>query len=301
MRRNDQAFGHLMALFSVLVWGTTFVFTKVLLRTFSPVEIMVTRFALGFAALLLVGRGWLRVAERRHEWYFALAGLTGVTLYFLMENIALTYASASLIGVVVSVAPLFTAVAVRLLNGGEPMGKFFFLGFACALAGVALVSFSGVRELHFSPLGALLGVLAAVVWGVYSAVIRKIGAFGYQTVPATARVFFYGLLFLVPVAVWDGFPAGFAAWLQPEHLGGLLFLGLCASAMCFVTWNRAVHILGALKTSVYVYIVPVVTIVFSAIILHESMTPMMAAGTVLALAGLFLSEKREKQSQNETN
>lgn len=286
-----------MALFSVLVWGTTFVSTKVLLRVFSPVEIMVTRFALGFLALLLVGKGWLRAQKPSHEWYFAAAGLTGVTLYFLLENIALTYASASLVGVVVSVAPLFTVLAVKLLLGGEPMGKFFFLGFACAIAGVALVAFSGVTDMHFSPLGGLLGILAALVWGVYSAIIRRIGEFGYATVPVTCRVFFYGLLFLIPVAVWDGFPAGLAAWLTPLHLANLLFLGLCASAACFVTWNRAVHILGAVGTSVYIYAVPVVTIVFSAVILHDRLTPAMACGTVLALAGLFLSEKREKAKE----
>ena len=294
MEKNSTAAGHVMALFSVLVWGTTFVSTKVLLRSFSPVEIMVTRFALGFLALLLVGRGWLRAQKPVHELYFAAAGLTGVTLYFLMENIALTYASASLIGVVVSVAPLFTAIAVKVLFGGEPMGKFFFLGLVCALSGVALASFAGVSALHFSPLGALLGILAALVWGVYSAIVRRIGDFGYQTVPATCRVFFYGLLFLVPVAVWDGFPGGLGAWLTPLHLANLLFLGLCASAACFVTWNRAVAVLGAVKTSVYVYIVPVVTILFSALILHERMTPLMFAGTALALAGLFLSEKSEK-------
>ncbi|MDO4271317.1 MAG: DMT family transporter [Eubacteriales bacterium] len=299
MKQQSQLTGHLLALFSVLVWGTTFVSTKVLLRTFSPVEIMVMRFALGFLALLLVGRGWLKTEKKAHELYFAAAGLTGVTLYFLMENIALTYASASLIGVVVSVAPLFTAIAAGVLLGGEPLGRWFFAGFACAISGVALVSFSGVSELHFGPLGALLGVLAALVWGVYSAIVRKISSFGYQTVPATCRVFFYGLLFLVPCAVWDGFPAGLAAWAQPLHLANLLFLGLCASAACFVTWNSAVRILGAVKTSVYVYIVPVVTIVFSALILHETMTPMMAAGTALALAGLFLSERRERAPESE--
>lgn len=297
MEKKERIEGHAAALFSVLIWGTTFVSTKVLLRAFSPVEIMVTRFALGFLALLLAGRGWLKAAERKHELYFAAAGLFGVTLYFLMENIALTYASASLVGVLVAVSPLCTAVFGRLFGSGERMGKYFFAGFAVAITGIALVSFSGVSELHFSPVGAVLALAAAAVWGAYSTVVRRISAFGYKTVPATCRVFAYGLLFLVPFAVWDGFPAGAAAWLDPVHIANLLFLGLCASALCFVTWNRAVERLGAVKTSVYVYIVPVVTIVFSVLILHERLTPMMAAGTALALAGLFLSEKHETPAE----
>lgn len=290
MRENHHLQGHLLGAFTVLVWGTTFVSTKVLLRTFSPVEIMVTRFALGFAALLIASRGWMRARERKHEALFALAGLTGVTLYFLMENIALTYISASLVGIIVAAAPLFTALFAALLLH-EKLGHWFFCGFVCAMAGIALVSLAGVSELHFSPLGALLGVGAALVWGVYSVIIRYLGSAGYATVPLTCRVFGYGLLFLLIPAFLEGFPAGPAAWLEPVHLANLLFLGLGASATCFVTWNRAVFLLGPVRTSAYIYATPIVTIVSSALILHETMTPSMWLGTVLALGGLVLSER----------
>lgn len=102
MQENSRIQGHLFGAFSVLVWGTTFVSTKVLLRAFTPLEIMVARFTLGFLALLIVGKGLMRPQKRWHEGLFALAGLSGVTLYFLMENIALTYISASLVGVIVA-------------------------------------------------------------------------------------------------------------------------------------------------------------------------------------------------------
>ena len=73
------------------------------------------------------------------------------------------------------------------------------------------------------------------------------------------------------------------------HLANLLFLGLGASATCFVTWNRAVFLLGPVRTSAYIYATPIVTIISSALILHETMTPSMWLGTVLALGGLVLS------------
>lgn len=290
MENNHRLQGHLLGGLTVLVWGTTFVATKVLLRTFSPVEIMVTRFALGFLALLIASRGQLRPKKASHEILFALAGLTGVTLYFLMENIALTYISASLVGVIVAAAPLFTALFAAIILH-EKLGRWFFCGFVCAMAGVALVSLAGVSELHFSPLGALLGVGAALVWGAYSVIIRHLGASGYATVLLTAHVFGYGLLFLLIPAFLEGFPAGFAAWLEPVHLANLLFLGLGASATCFVTWNRAVFLLGPVRTSAYIYLSPIVTIVSSALILHETMTPVMWLGTALALGGLILSER----------
>lgn len=290
MQQRSQLTGHLMAAFSVLVWGNTFVSTKVLLRTFSPLEIMVARFALGFIALLIAGRGVMRPQKKSHELLFALAGLTGVTLYFLMENIALTYISASLVGIIVAAAPLFTALFAALILK-ERLKRWFFCGFVCAMAGVALVSLAGVSELHFSPLGALLGLGAAMVWGVYSVIIRRLGTMGYRTVPLTCRIFGYGLLFLLVPALMEGFQADAAAWGAPLHLANLLFLGLGASAACFVTWNRAVVLLGPVRTSVYIYATPIITIASSSLILHETMTPVIWLGTALALAGLVLSEK----------
>ena len=156
------------------------------------------------------------------------------------------------------------------------------------MAGVALVSLAGVSELHFSPIGALLGVGAALVWGVYSVLVRQLGHMGYRTIPLTCRIFGYGLLFFdIP---WKA-----DRFFNPVYCFNLLFLGLCASATCFVTWNRAVFLLGPVKTSVYIYATPVITIVSSALILHETMTPIMWLGTVLALGGLILSEHREKE------
>ena len=79
---------------------------------------------------------------------------------------------------------------------------------------------------------------------------------------------------------------------NPVHLLNLIFLGLGASALCFVTWNFAVKALGAVRTSVYIYMVPVITVVTSVIILHEKITVLAIVGTVLTLAGLLLSESR---------
>ena len=269
-----------------------------LLRAFTPLEIMVARFGLGFVALFAAGRGLVRPQKWQHELLFALAGLTGVSLYFLMENIALTYISASLVGVIVAAAPLFTALVAAVVLR-EKLSRWFFLGFVCAIAGVAMTSLAGVSELNLDPRGVLLGVGAAFVWGVYSVIVRKLGAMGYRTVPLTCRIFGYGLLFLLVPALLEGFPAPLSAWTEPLHVANLLFLGLLASATCFVTWNRAVFLLGPVKTSAYIYATPVITIISSALILHETMTPIMWLGTVLALAGLVLSERREKPAGGE--
>ncbi len=87
-----------------------------------------------------------------------------------------------------------------------------------------------------------------------------------------------------------GFKLNLVKFSNPVYLFNILFLGLGASALCFVTWNFAVKVLGAVKTSVYIYMVPVITVVTSVAILHEKITALAAVGTVLTLAGLLLSE-----------
>lgn len=110
---HSASTGHLAAAFTVAVWGTTFIATKVLLTGFAPVEILLIRFVMGFFALLLVCPRLLRSTGAKQEITFAAAGLCGVCLYYLLENIALTQTLASNAGVIVSVSPFFTALLTR--------------------------------------------------------------------------------------------------------------------------------------------------------------------------------------------
>lgn len=291
---HNTMIGRLMALMTVLIWGTTFISTKVLLNVFQPVEILLLRFVLGFTALLVAYPRVLRGTSRRQEAVFAAAGLCGICLYYLLENIALTMTMACNVGVLVSAAPLFTALLSRLFLKEERLGRGFFLGFALAMAGIALISFNGAR-LELNPAGDLLALLAALVWACYSVLTRKISGFGYPTILTTRRIFFYGILFMIPALFlfecqWD-----LSRLASPVYLFNLLFLGLGASAMCFVTWNLAVKALGAVKTSVYIYMVPVVTVVASVLILKERVTALSGMGMVLILAGLLLSEGKRRE------
>lgn len=284
--------GHLTALLTVLIWGTTFIATKVLLEDFQPVEILFFRFLLGYAALWLVFPHPLRKTTARQEWIFAGAGLCGICLYYLLENIALTYTMASNVGVIVAVAPLFTALLAALfLRGEERLPANFFIGFLVAMAGVCLISFNGT-SFSLNPRGDLLALLAALVWGFYSILTRKIAAFGYTTIQTTRRTFFYGLLFMLPACVLFDFQLNLSRFAEPLNLANILFLGLGASALCFVTWNTAIRHLGAVQASLYIFLTPVITVLFSVLILDEPFTWLTACGTLLTLGGLVLSELR---------
>lgn len=286
--------GHITALITTLIWGTTFISTKILLTDFTPIEILFFRFLLGLFVLIAVYPKRLRIKDKKQELTFAAAGLCGICLYYLLENIALTYTMATNVGVIISVAPFFTVVLSNVfLKTEEKLKAQFFVGFIVAMAGICLISFSG-SELKLNPIGDILVIASAFVWAIYSLLTRKIGSYGYNTLGATRRIFTYGILFMLSFLFVFDFNLNVQKFINPEYALNLIYLGLGASALCFVTWNYAVKVLGAVKTSVYIYIVPVITVVTSVIVLKEEITWMAAIGIGLTLIGLFLSESKLK-------
>jgi len=291
MRANKEIAGHLSAVITILIWGTTFISTKILLVSFTPIEILFYRFGIGLIALTAAFPRRLKGTSIRQEMMFAGAGLCGVTLYFLLENIALTYTLASNVGVIISIAPFFTALFSHWFLDNEKLRANFFIGFVIAMIGIVLINFNGSMVLKLNPAGDLLAVFAAIVWAIYSILTRKISGFGYNAIQTTRRIFFYGILFMIPVLFVLPFEWGIERFTQPVNLFNILFLGLGASALCFVTWNTAVKILGAVNTSIYIYMIPAITVITSILVLNEIITWIAACGTVLTLAGLFISEK----------
>ncbi|UAL07173.1 MAG: DMT family transporter [Candidatus Methanogranum gryphiswaldense] len=286
---GEDITGHLLALITILIWGTTFVSTKMLLDYFSPVEILFMRFVIGFAVLVVICPHLLKVRDKKHEMYFAAAGLCGVTLYYLLENMALSYTLASNVGVIISIAPFITAIFAHFFIKNEKFRIQFFIGFIIAVAGISLISFNGSNVLELNPLGDLLTVLAAIAWAAYSILTKKIAEFHYNMILATRRIFLYGLIFMIPELLVFGFAPDVNALMQPTNLFNILFLGIGASAICFLTWNSAVKMLGVVKTSVYIYLGPVITVITSLLVLHENITIVAIIGMILTLAGLIIS------------
>ncbi|MGG1662180.1 DMT family transporter [Brevibacillus sp. NRS-1366] len=308
MENQRLSAGHLAAFVTILIWGTTYISTKILLVDFTSIEILLYRFIVGYLTLLVVYPHWIKTKGFNEELLYVFAGLCGVTLFFLLENIALTYTFASNVGVIVSIAPFFTAVLAHFSLEGEKLRLRYFVGFVIAILGIVLIIFNGSFLLKLNPVGDLLAVFASIVWAVYSVLMRKISKLGYHTVGSTRKVFFYGLLLMIPALFVLDFNLDVARFATTPNLLNLLFLGLAASALCFVSWNWAVGVLGAVKTSLYIYIVPVITIVASSLILHEKITWIAMIGAALTLVGLFISDgtklglKRKlfKQADRET-
>ena len=264
----DKTRGHAAAIITIFVWGVTFISTKILLTGFLPVEILFCRFVIGYLALFAICPRLLPYGGLRQEAYFVAAGLTGICLYYLLENIALTYTLASNVGVLLCTAPFFTALAgFAASRGKERPHRRFIFGFVLAMAGIYLIS-TAESGMQFNLTGDILALSAAAVWALYAVLTRKITTFGYNTILITRHIFFYGLMFMLPALYIFGFTPDLTRFYNPAYLFNILFLGLGASAMCFVTWNYAVKVLGAVKTSAYIYAVPVLTVASAVIVLN---------------------------------
>lgn len=294
---KKQILGHVLACGTQVMWGATFVSTKVLLEYYKPVEVLFMRVVLAFFAMLLFWPHHMKLKNLKQEITVAGAGLFGIVLYFMLENTALTMTYASNVGIIVACAPFFVAVMVGLFFKNEKAGLFFYIGFVIAMAGIILISLNGQKSLNLNPAGDGLAFLAMIAWGVYSALVKKIGEWDYPVIAVTRRMYFYGALFLIPVLIFQDASLDLRLLRNGQVFGNLLFLGLGASAMGFLIWNLSTKWIGAVKTSVYIYVSPVVTVVLSVLILHEKITAASIAGSALIFVGLIISQKKHQTKQ----
>ena len=280
---------HLLVLTAVIVWGTTFVSTKILLANgLAPADIFFYRFLIAYLSIWLLSSRMLWTGNLKDECLSAVAGICGGSLYFLTENMALEITLASNVALIICTAPVLTAVLVRLFGGKCVFPRSFAVGSLLALAGVAFVVFNGRFVLKIEPWGDLLSVAAALSWAGYNLAVKRLEK--YPVLFVTRKVFFYGLLTILPVFLFRPLRTDAEILFRPAVWGNLLFLGGIASLVCFILWNIAVKHLGAVRATNYIYLTPLVTLSASAAILDERVTWIAMAGAVLILGGVYVAE-----------
>lgn len=293
MNAIKSKFGyHLMAIVTVAIWGTTFVSTKILIQHgLTPSEIFFYRFALAYVCMWSISYKKLFANNIKDEWLLLLAGLCGGTIYFITENTALGITLASNVSLIVCTSPILTTFLSFLFKRKESLTRHLLYGSLMALLGVGLVVFNGSFILKINPLGDILSLTAALMWAFYCLILKQLDSH-YSIVFITRKVFFYGVLTILPMFLFRPIHWDNALMLQPVVFGNLLFLGIIASMLCFIAWNACVKELGAVKSTNYIYIVPLVTLLTSAVIIDEKITWIAIAGCILILCGVYLAERK---------
>ena len=289
---------HLVAFVTVAIWGSTFVFTKMLLQNgLSPAQIFTLRFIIAYILLLAFAlsrhRFRLFCKSLKDELLMVVLGITGGSVYFLAENAAMLFTTATNTSLIVCSCPLFAMLLFAIVyRHSERVSRLQALGSVIACLGMAVVVLNGHFVLHLSPLGDMLAFAACLCWAVYSLLI-KLATERYSSLFITRKVFFYGLLTIIPYYFFvPGFPS-MEVLLRPEVLWNLLFLGVIASMVCYVTWNWVISKLGAVVATNWVYFNPITTIIFAWWLLHEQITVWFLLGTVLILTGMYLADRKK--------
>ena len=297
-RKPRKILAHLFALISVVVWGSCYVLTKNLLNAgFTAIQIIPIRMILAYAALLVMRPKFVRLPVK-DELLFVLIGVTGGSLYFVLQNTALTYTYAANVSIIVCLSPIFTAIFARIFSrGGEKLGVFLLVGSLVAIAGVVLVVLNGSLNFHLSPKGDLLALAAGISWAVYSVLIKRYT----ETMDGflvTRRVMFWAFLTAVPLMLLtDGMPDLAPLFTVPKVLFSWLFLGILGNAVCFAIWNIAFRELGVVVTNNYLYASPFITLLVGWLLLGEPISLMGILGAVLITAGVILAQRGKRRER----
>lgn len=301
MRYSGDIIYHIIAFMVVAVWGSTFVFTKMLLMAgLSPTQIFTLRFALAYMLMagwcIADGKWQTFTRSWRDEMLMIALGITGGTLYFTTENVALLYTTATNAALIVCSCPLFAMLLSALIYRHKRIvTRRRATGSLMAFMGMAVVVLNGQFVLHLSPKGDLLAFSACLSWAVYSLLMKQ-ATQRYSPLLVTRKVFFYGLLGIMPYYLLFPHETWIFHWGE-EHtqqvfttgvIGNLLFLGIVASMAAFLIWSWIITKLGTIVATNWIYFNPITTILFANWMLREQITPWFIIGTILILTGMYM-------------
>ena len=274
----------------MVVWGTTFVSTKVLIQHgVTPEEIIVMRYGIAYLCLLPFSRRWYAGSIKSELTMLAL-GLLGGTLYFMTENYAVKYTLTTNVSLITCTTPLITALLMAAFYRSERITRTMIIGSILACVGVCFVVFNGHFMLRLNPLGDILALCSALSWSLYSLLFMKVGR-RFSTQFLTRKLFFYGIITTLPLSLAHG---GFTVYalMQPSVLFNILFLGLVASLGCFYLWGVSVKRIGTIAANNLIYFSPVFTLITAAIVLGEPVSGFSLLGLILTIGGVWLGRSK---------
>ena len=256
---------HVAAFAMILVWGISFLNTRVLLDAgLTPTQIFVARFVIAYLSLLAVSRFKVRYTGWRDELLFVVCGIAGGSAYFIAENTALELTLISDVAVLVSIAPLTTALMGAIFYRDERITWMTCLGMVIAFVGSVMLALKDGLVWGDSVLGDLLAMLAALVWAFYSMALKRLNR-TYSTLFITRKLFFYGVLSALPLLALESNTMDWKILKQPEVWGNLLYLGLICSMAAYFIWGITVKRIGAVRASNYFYLSPIISMIAAAI------------------------------------
>jgi len=295
--QKSKFLAYLEALFAVVIWGGTFIATKIALQEASPATIVWVRFAIGViilgAAVLL--RKQFAFPARSDLAFLALLGFIGVTFHQWLQATGLQTAQATTTAWIVASTPVFIAILGWLVLK-EKFGWVRILGIVLAATGVLLVvskgNLSGLFSGKEGTVGDILIFISAINWAVYTVLSRR----ELSRHPA-ARMMFYVMLFgWLFTTLWIfGLGPGMSelGTLSARAWAAILVLGIFGSGLAYIAYYDALQALPASQLGAFLNIEPLVTTLMAAAMIGEAITAITLFGGAIILLGVYLVNRRQ--------
>lgn len=267
-----------------LIWGASFLFMAIALDDFEPGLITLLRVGLGFSTLAC-----LPAARRpipRHAWKrIGLLGFTWMALPLTLFPIAQQWINSSMTGMLNSAMPI-AAVLIAWLGFGIPTGPKRLAGVAVGIAGILMVGVPEASTAGTNAAGVLLVIAAVTSYGVAASIAGPLQR-EFGSVPVVFRALGVAFVLCLPYGVVDGSASSFG-W---GALAACVAVGVGGTGFAFAIAATLNGRVGAVRMSLVTYIIPIVSIALGVIFRDETVTVWAIVGTVVVLAGAFLSSR----------
>ncbi len=287
---------HLAALASMFFWGLSYIWSKVVFESYSPLTTIFFRLIISVLVLfaLLAVTGSIEKIRKEDRFFFVLTALFNPFLYFVGENYGLSFASASTSAIIVATIPLFSPF-IAWITYRERLRPANVAGLIISFAGLILVIFDNKLELQINIWGVILLFMAVFSALFYMVYLRKLDK-KYSPVTIVAYQNFLGVIYFLPLFLF--FDSRDIVLTIPESktVWALLMLGVFSSSLAYVLYVYVVKHIGIIKSSLYTNLIPVFTILFSIMLLNEEVTNRRMTGMAVVIFGLILSEYGKEEN-----
>lgn len=281
---------HAAAMISMFFWGISYIWSKIVFETYSPLTTIFLRLSVSFTFLIVLLYITRQQEKIRREDYllFIVSAALNPFLYFIGENFGLSMSSASLSSIIVATIPLFAPIAAWYAFK-EKLKPVNLLGLIISFAGLLIIILNKNLELTANPLGLLFLFLAVASAVFYSIFLKKLTT-RYKPLTIITWQNMLGLIYFLPFFLFFDGKQFLSVTPNRETIGAIVLLGVFASSVSFILFTYTVKNLGIIKSNLYTNLIPIFTAGFSILILGDSLTFQKVIGMIIVISGVILSE-----------
>ena len=287
----------ILLILATILWGGNFVIGRAVAGDIPPITLAFLRWIVAFFVFFPIAfsrtkKEWPLL--KKHLGAVLILSLTGVAAFNTLVYIGLHYTSSINASLMNSTTPIMIYILSFLLLK-ERLSKYQITGTLLSLIGVLFIISGGPLEsfLTFSfNKGDLIVIVAVFCWSIYSLLIKKYAGKlpGYSTFLVTIAI---GAIMLLPFTIYEKMTSDQVIVWSTSTIGAILYVGIIASIVAFLSWNSGVVALGANRAGIYLNFIPVFATLFAVLFLDEQLLIVQVLGGITVVAGVIISTTKK--------